>query len=98
MNISETKTMQGDLSVEADTNTGAINVNLIVDGGVGAKITSQVNGFGNIYTDVTHFNGDKSPLQSDNYPAASNIEISNCISGFGDVNVNAVYKSQVIAS
>ncbi len=98
MDISETKTLQGNLAVEADTNTGAINVNLIVDSGVGAKINSQVNGFGNIHADLTHFNGDKSPLQSDNYPAASNIEITNHVNGFGDVNIDAVYQTQLATS
>jgi hypothetical protein len=96
--ISETKTLQGNMHVGTDTNTGAINVNLTVDGGVGAKITSQVNGFGNIHADITHFKGDKSPLQSDNYPAASNIEITNRVNGFGDINIDAVYQTQLASS
>jgi hypothetical protein len=98
MEITQTKTLQGNLAVYADTTTGGINVGLTIDGGVGAQITSQVTGFGNIQTDLNNFNGDKTPVQSSNYPAASNIEIHNSLHGFGGVNIKASYLTTTIAS
>jgi len=91
MDITETKTLQGNLQVNAVTELGSINVGLQIDGDVGAKIISQTN-LGSIHSDLQHFSGNQSPIQSDNYPAASNIEI-NSRTNLGSININAVYQS-----
>jgi hypothetical protein len=91
MDISQTKTLQGNLKVNAVTELGSVNVALQIDGSVGAKIISQTN-LGSIHLDVQHFSGNQSPIQSDNYPAASNIEI-NSATNLGSININAVYRS-----
>jgi hypothetical protein len=91
IDITETKMLQGNLQVNAVTELGSVNVGLVIDGDIGAKIISQVN-LGSIHSDVQHFSGNQSPLQSDNYPAASNIEI-NGRTNLGSVNINAVYQS-----
>jgi len=98
IDITQTKTLQGNLSVTADTTTGAINVGLTVDGGVGAQIASDTTGFGNIHTDLKNFNGNQSLVQSANYPSACNIEIENTIHGFGSVYVTASYLTTVVSS
>jgi hypothetical protein len=98
MDITQTKAFMGNLDVNADTSTGGINVGLTIDGVIGAQITSQVSGLGNIQTDLTNFTGNKSPVQSHNYPASSNIEISNRVHGIGAVNVKATYLTTTIAS
>ena len=87
MDITETTQLHGNIAVNAQTTTGTIYVGLEVDAGVGAKITSTAN-LGQIKTDLTNFNGDKSPLTSSNYPSASNIEINNSV-GTGNININA---------
>jgi len=97
MDITQTRTLQGNLEVEAETVTGSINVGLTIDGGVGAKITSDTNAFGDINTNLNNFTGSKSHLQSANYPAASNIEINNRVTGIGSIYINANYKTQTIA-
>ncbi|MCW4000676.1 MAG: zinc ribbon domain-containing protein [Candidatus Bathyarchaeota archaeon] len=96
LDVAQTKTLQGNLLVNALTDTGSINVGLNIDGGVAAKITSQTGSLGEVNVDAENFSGDKSPIQSNNYPADSNIEISNRITGMGSVNINAAYLTTVI--
>jgi hypothetical protein len=91
MDITQTKTLQGNLQVNAVTEFGSVNVGLQIDNDVGAKIISQTN-LGSIHLDVQHFSGNQSPIQSDNYPASSNIEI-NGRTNLGSININAVYQS-----
>ena len=91
MDITQTKMLQGNLQVNAVTELGSVNVGLQIDGDVGAKIISQTN-LGSINADVQHFSGNQSPIQSDNYPAASNIEI-NSRTNLGSININAAYQS-----
>lgn len=91
MDITQTSTLAGNLKVNADTTMGSVNVDLTIDGDVGAKITSDSN-LGSVNTDVQGFSGDKSPIQSNNYPAASNIEMD-CNTNVGSVNINAAYQS-----
>jgi hypothetical protein len=91
MDLTQTKTLPGSLSVTAATEFGSVNVGLSIDGGVGAKIISQTS-LGTIHTNLQHFSGNQSPLQSDNYPAASNIEI-NAQTNLGSININATFQS-----
>jgi hypothetical protein len=96
MDINQTKSLQGNLQINAATELGSVNIGLIIDGDVGAKIVSQTN-LGSIHVDVQHFSGNQSPIQSDNYPAGSNIEI-NSRTNLGSVNINAAYQSSVTPS
>jgi len=98
MEITEEKTLQGNLQVNAATTTGAIDVGLQIDGDVGAKIVSQTGQFGSIHVDKENFSGNQSPIQSNNFPAQSNIQINNSVSSFGDININASYVSSVTPS
>ena len=91
MDITQTKTLQGNLQVNAITDLGSVNVGLIVDGDVGAKLISQTN-LGSIHVNAQHFSGNQSPIQSDNYPAVSNIEIDSR-TNLGGININANYQS-----
>jgi hypothetical protein len=93
MDITQTKTLHGNLQVNAATDLGSVNVGLIVDGDVGAKLTSQTN-LGSIHLDVQHFSGNQSPIQSDNYPGVSNIEIDSR-TNLGSININANYQSSI---
>ncbi len=96
MDITQTKTLQGNLQINSVTDLGSVTVGLQLDGAVGAKIVSQTN-LGSIHPNVQHFSGNQSPIQSDNYPAASNIEI-NCRTNLGSININAIYSSSTSPS
>jgi len=91
IDITQTKFMQGNILVNAQTSLGSVNVGLEIDGDVGAKITSSTN-LGSINANTNNFSGKQSPIQSNNYPAASNIEIQ-CTANLGSVNINADYQS-----
>lgn len=91
MDITQTQTLQGNLKVDAVTDLGAVTVGLQIDRGVGAKIVSQTN-LGSIHSNLHNFSGNQSPIQSDNYPAVSNIEI-NDRTNLGSININANYAS-----
>jgi hypothetical protein len=89
--LTQTKAMGDNLQVNAKTNLGAINLNLAVDGDVGAKITSQTS-LGSVHViNANNFSGERSPLQSNNYPAISNIDID-CHTNLGSVNIDAAYQ------
>lgn len=91
MDINETKTLQGNLYVNAITDLGSINLDLAVDSGVAAKVTSQTS-LGSIHVTQKNFSGSQSPIQSNNYPDQSNIEINNK-TNLGSININANYQS-----
>ena len=91
IDITQTKFMQGNMQVNAKTSLGSVDVGLEIDGDVGAKITSRTN-LGSINANTNNFSGNQTPIQSDNYPAASNIEID-CTTNLGSVNIDANYKS-----
>jgi predicted membrane protein len=91
LDITQTKFMQGNMQVNAQTNLGSVDVGLEIDGDVGAKITSSTN-LGAINANTNNFSGNQSPIQSNNYPAASNIEIY-CTTNLGSVNIDADYQS-----
>jgi predicted membrane protein len=97
MDITETTQLHGNVAVNVHTTTGTIYVGLEVDAGVSAKITSTTN-LGQIKTDLTSFNGNKSPLTSSNYPSASNIEITNTVTGTGDISITAKCQTTTNAS
>ncbi len=90
--ITQFKAMGGNLHVNARTELGSIDLALAIDGDVGAKITSQTS-LGSVHvTNANNFNGDRSPLQSNNYPASSNIDID-CRTNLGSVNIDAAYQN-----
>jgi len=91
IDITQAKTLQGNLKVNAVTELGSVNVALQIDGDVGAKIISQTN-LGRIHLNVQYFIGNQSSIQSDNYPAGSSIEI-NSRTNLGSININAAYQS-----
>jgi hypothetical protein len=92
--ITQTKTMTGNIKVNAATNAGSVNVGLEIDAGVGAQIASHTN-LGDIDTDLKNFSGNESLIESNNYPAPSNIEITNH-TNLGGINIQATYQTTTI--
>jgi hypothetical protein len=98
MDITQTKTLDGNLVVNSEATIGGINLGLTIDSGVGARISSDTGGFGEIHTDLNNFNSNDDLVQSANYPSASNIEIYNKIHAFGSVYIQASYLTTTVAS
>jgi hypothetical protein len=89
--ITENKALSGNVQVNAATTTGAVNLAMNIDNGVGARIESQTQ-IGQITTNLNNFSGDKSPIESNNYPAESNFLIT-LKTSVGEININAAYQS-----
>ncbi len=91
MQITENQTLGGNVQVNASTVTGNIDLSININNGVGARIESHAN-IGSIRTNVNNFSGNKSPIQSNNYPAQSNF-IVNLKANIGSINIDASYLS-----
>ncbi|MCW4010114.1 MAG: zinc-ribbon domain-containing protein [Candidatus Bathyarchaeota archaeon] len=89
-NVTQTPPLAGNVSVNAVTTTGSVNVDMDISGNVGAHLTSHTT-TGSISVDVQNFNGDKSPIYSNNYPAASNF-LMNLETTTGSVHITATYQ------
>ncbi len=92
MDINQTQKFNGNLQLNAHTGTGNVNLNrMLIDGEVATKIQSNT-GLGQIHVNVQNFNGNQSPIQSNNYPSNCNINM-NLNTGVGNINLNAVYQT-----
>jgi hypothetical protein len=89
--IAENKALSGNVQVNAATTTGTVNLSMLIDDGVGARIESQTQ-IGQITTNLNNFSGNKSPIESNNYPAESNFLIT-LRTSVGGININAAYQS-----
>jgi predicted membrane protein len=89
--LTATQMLSGNVTVNARSTTGSVNLNLTIDSNIGARIESDTN-VGKITVDVTRFSGNKSPIQSNNYPAGSNFLV-NLTSNTGGINIHAAYGS-----
>ncbi len=96
MNIAENETLPGNVQVNAIATTGAINLSLFIDNGVGAKIDSQTQ-IGQITTNLNNFSGNNSSLNSNNYPDESNFLIA-LKTTIGTINIDAAYQSSYESS
>lgn len=96
VDLAATQSFSGNVTVNAQTTTGAVNLFMVIEHDVGARIESDTD-VGSISVDVKRFSGNQSPLQSDNYPAASNFLV-NLRTSTGGININAAYGSSTILS
>ena len=81
----------GNVSINSRTTTGRIQLDMSINNNVGAKITSHTS-VGSISASVQNFNGNKSPIYSSNYPAASNFIIDQTTTT-GSIHINAISQS-----
>jgi predicted membrane protein len=96
MDLTENQKLSGNVTVNARTTTGSVDLSLTIDDDVGAKIESNAE-IGEISANVQHFSGNKSPLQSDNYPARSNLLV-NLRTTTGGIHINAAYQPSSVLS
>jgi hypothetical protein len=92
--VTEEGDLGGNVTMSLTTATGAINSNMHLYDDVGVRVTSQV-GTGNIYVTTQSFNGNKSPLQSSNYPAKSNFLVYQK-TNTGGISINSIYDTRII--
>jgi hypothetical protein len=90
VNVIQTRQMQGNVTLNAETSTGGVNLNVDIQNGVGARI-SATSSLGGIDVQQNGFTGDDAPLQSDNYPTASNFDVT-LHTSLGGININANYE------
>lgn len=96
LDLTATHNLSGNVTVNARTTTGAVSLLMVIEHDVGARIESDT-GIGKISVDVQRFSGDQTPLQSNNYPAASNFLVD-LHTNTGGININAAYGSSTILS
>jgi len=76
VDISQDSRLQGNVTVTTEATTGGIDFSVDIDDGVGAKIQSSVTTGSVRVTRQVRFSGVESSLQSDNYPATSNFNVT----------------------
>jgi predicted membrane protein len=97
MNLTETQRFDGNMQINAHTGTGEVNLDrMLIDGEVGSRIESNT-GIGRRILDLHNFSGNQSPIQSNNYPAASNINV-NMNTGIGNIRIVATYQTTTVPS
>jgi hypothetical protein len=76
VNIRQKKGLAGDVTLNAEATTGGVNLAITVQSDVGAKIEPRVTTGGINIVRQIGFSGTKSLLQSNNYPAHNNFDVS----------------------
>ena len=89
LDVLQNSGIPANVTLNAQATTGAIDLGITIHDNVAAIIKSTV-ATGGINFSKTGFNGTKSELQSNNYPASSNF-IINLQTTTGGIDINAVY-------
>lgn len=89
LDIQQYTSLPANVTLNAEATTGGIDHTMTIHNGVAARITSETTIGGIAFTE-TGFNGSKALLFSDNYPTASNFDIS-LKTTTGGVHTNATY-------
>ena len=89
LDIQQYTSLPANVTLNAEATTGGIGHTMTIHNGVAARITSETTIGGIAFTE-TGFNGSKALLFSDNYPTASNFDIS-LKTTTGGVHTNATY-------
>jgi len=96
LSVSQNSRLSGNVSIDAGTTTGSVNLAMTIHDDVGAEIESRTS-VGGIDVEQEGFLGNRSLLQSSNYPAGSNFLV-NLATTTGSVHINAYYGSSAVLS
>jgi uncharacterized membrane protein YvbJ len=89
VNITQSRQFVGNVTLNAQTTTGGVNFAMHIQNDVGARISATTT-IGGVNVQQSGFDGNQSPLQSDNYPSGNNfIVLLNATTG--GIDINAVY-------
>jgi hypothetical protein len=89
VSVNQTTPLFANVALNAEATTGGVNLDLKITNGVAAKIDSGST-VGGIDATVNGFSGNRTPLQSLNYPAVHNFNVR-LGTTTGRINVNADY-------
>ena len=76
VDVTQDDRLQGDVAVNTEATTGGIDFAIDMRGNIGSKIQSSVTTGSISVARQIRFSGDKSPLQSENYPATYNFNVT----------------------
>ena len=92
VDIEQDSRLQHEVTLNAAVKTGGVDLNIDLQGAVGAKIESTVTTGGINIERQIGFSGTNAQLQSDNYPADSDFEV-NLQTTTGGINIDAKHTS-----
>jgi hypothetical protein len=90
VNVTQISQLQGNVTLNAETSTGGVNLNMDIQNDVSARI-SATSSLGGIDVQQKGFSGNETPLQSSNYPAVSDFDVT-LRTSLGGININANYE------
>ncbi len=86
----QSEPMGANVTVNASSNLGGVDLTMVVLGDTSARVRSHANLGGVSVSEQIGFNGTSAELTSQNYPAVSNFEVS-CDANTGGVNLRLRY-------
>ena len=89
LNITQSKQFVGNVTLNAQTNTGGVSFTMHIQNDVGARISASTT-IGGVNVQQSGFDGNQSPLQSDNYPSSNNFIVL-LSATTGGIDINAIY-------
>jgi hypothetical protein len=89
LNITQSKQFVGNVTLNAQTTTGEVNFAMHIQNDVGARISASTT-IGGVNVQQSGFDGNQSPLQSDNYPSGNNFIVL-LSATTGGIDINAIY-------
>ncbi len=89
--IIQSAVLGGNATLNVGTTTGSVNLDMQLAQNNAAQITSHTS-TGSISVDVHSFNGNKSPIYSNNYPATNNF-LTELSATTGSIHIVATYQS-----
>ncbi len=92
VDVKQDMELLGNITLKAEATTGGVDFSIEIRGDIGAKIESKVTTGGIDIDRQVRFSGTESLLQSDNYPASNNFDIS-LNTTTGGIAIDAKYTS-----
>jgi hypothetical protein len=89
LNITQSRQFVGNVTLNTQTTTGGVNFAMQIQNDVGARISASTT-IGGVNVQQSGFDGNQSPLQSDNYPSGNNFIVL-LSATTGGIDINAVY-------
>jgi hypothetical protein len=90
VDIAEDSSINRNVTLNAETVTGGVDLSMMIQDSVGAMVNSSTI-VGGVNTNLTGFSGTPSSLRSDNYPSASNFAVT-LKTTTGGINLEATYE------
>jgi hypothetical protein len=90
VNITQSKQLAGNVTLNAQTTTGGVNFAMNIQNDVGARISASTT-LGGVKLQQSGFTGNQASLQSNNYPSGSNFNVT-LSDTTGGIDINASYE------